>query len=143
MDEKWEMMPPPRADIETGQHKIAKREAPFAGVAISKNSPKKETALAVADEFFKNSVSMSPEIDEQARLAAIYTEAKINPSRYISVPAGEDEMRVRVHLHGMLAAFLKGEINMARWAPFAEQLEDKGADEMLDLRKSAYNNARK
>jgi len=140
--QKWKIMPPPRADIETGQNKIAKCEAPFAGVAVLAGA-KEEKALEVIDQFFLNYVMQKPVNDENIRLARIYTENKINPSRYITLPDGEAELRVKTHLHGMLAAFLKGEIPMTRWAAFAAQLEEKGIDEMKNRRKAAYNSAKK
>lgn len=140
----WRIMPPPRADIETGQHKIAKSIAPFAGIAVLKGEEERENAaFAVVEAYFSNYVDSRNEQSENVRLARIYTENNINPTRYLRVPVGEDEMRVNTHLHGMLAAFLKSEIPMTRWADFAAQLKEKGTEEMIKLHRSAYNDAKK
>lgn len=142
--QEWKIMPPPRADIETGQHKIAKREGPFVGVAIYNcDEDTNELAIRVVDEYFLHSCGKEKEVNNLVRLARVYTEDKINPTRYVDVPEGEDEIRLKIHLQGMLTPFLKGEIPMARWADFAAQIEVKGAKEMMALNKSAYSNAKK
>ena len=140
----WRIMPPPCADIATGQHKIAKSIAPFAGIAVLKGEGEQENAaFAVVEAYFSNYVDRDNKQSENIRLARVYTENDTNPSRYLSVPVSEDEMRVNTHLHGMLSAFLKGEIPMTRWADFAAQLKEKGTEEMIGQQRSAYNSAKK
>lgn len=136
----WRIMPAPRADIETGQHKIAKREAPFNGIALLNKS---EHVLKVVDKYFLESCERPTVKSEMARIAEVYTEDKINPARYTTVPESEESIRVAIHLQGVLPAFLKGEIPMKRWEEYAKQLPEKGTKELLNRRKSAYNGAKK
>ncbi len=138
--EIWRIMAAPRADIEGGQNKIAKREGAFAGVAICNEG---EATLEVVNMFFLNSCLRDVPKADPVRLAQIYTENNINPARYIPTINTQEKKRINTHLEGMLPAFLTGEIPMTRWASFAAQLEDVGLKEFLSQYKRAYNSAKK